>query len=131
MHAKKLPWVILIMAMVFLSVSFCHADEWELIGERKVQGKDKFTDIEIGGQGIRYQKIRFGVKNTALRIRSVIAYTADGEKKAIDFSSYIKKGEFTSPISFFERGIELVRVRLIYRTKKHVIVQLYGIKGAN
>lgn len=111
------------------SISFCYAQDWKLIGEKKVVGKDKFTDIEINNQGTSYKKIRFGVKNTALTIRKIIAYSQDGQKYEIDSPSYIKKDEFSPSISFSEKGIKLTRVRLIYRAKRHVIVQLYGIKA--
>ena len=126
---KKKTIFYLIWVIVF-SISSCYAQDWELIGEKKVVGKKKVTDIEINNQGTSYKKIRFGVKNTALTIRKIIAYSQDGQKYEIDSPSYIKKDEFSPSISFSEKGIKLIKVRLIYRTKRHVIVQLYGIKAA-
>lgn len=130
MHKNTISYFILLIVFYISAVSLCHAQDWALIGEKKVLRKKKVTDIGISNQETAYKKIRFGVKNTALSIRKIIAYTQDGQKYEIGSPSYIKKGEFTAPILFSGKGIKLIKVRLIYRTKRHVIVQLYGIKAA-
>ncbi|MBT3178336.1 MAG: hypothetical protein HOG03_17505 [Desulfobacula sp.] len=129
MHKKKLPYLILILSFFISSVSFCYAQGWELIGEKKASSKKRTIDIEISDKGSYYQKIRFGVKITSIRIVKIIAYAGDGQKYEIDYPIYIKQGEFTPKISISENPVNLIKVRLIYKARKRVIVKLYGIKA--
>ena len=128
MYKKMLPYFILIVAIAFLSVSFCHAAEWDLISEKMVSKNNRVADIKMSNQDAAFQEFRFGAVITAIKIVRVIAYTSDGQKHEIKFQSYIKPGEFTPPFLFFEKGVHLTKIRLVYRARDRVLVKLYGKK---
>lgn len=128
MYNKMRPYFILIVAIVFLSVSFCHAEEWALIGEKMVSKNKSAAVIKISNQDASFQEFRFGVIIAPIKIIRVIAYTSDGQKYEIKSQGYIKPGEFTPSFLFYEKGAHLTRIKLVYRARDRVLVKLYGKK---
>lgn len=128
MGKKMSPYFILIVALVFLSAFFCHAEEWDLIGEKMVSKNKRAADIKISNQDDAFQEFRFGVVIAAIKIARVIAYDSAGQKHEIKAESYIKPGEFTPTFLFYEKGVHLTKIRLVYRARDRVLVKLYGKK---
>jgi len=120
----------LILIFVISSFSFCYAQNWELIGEKKGLKDNTYVEIEINDQEAFYRELKFGVKSAKIKIKKVIVYSVDGKENEyeIDAPVWIKPGENTPPISLSEEGFALTKIKLKFYAKKKVIVEFYGKK---
>lgn len=126
---KKLS-VCFVLTILFLisSISMCNAQDWVLIGEKKVPKKWTSVEIGINDQNVIYKELMFGVQTAAMKAKKIIAIAVDGSvhEYMIDAPTWIEPGENTPPVFLSESGIALKSVKLIFFARKSVIVEFYG-----
>lgn len=122
---------VLSILFFILSISFCYAQGWELIGQKKTVRDKVAVEIEINDQNALYQELMFGVQIAVLKAKKVIATSVDGiaHEYEIDETSWIEPGQQTPAIILSDEGLALQKIKLIFYAKRSVIVEFYGKKA--
>jgi hypothetical protein len=126
MNKKNTIYLIIAILFLFSSISISFAQEWGLIGQVKVKKQGNNVDIAITNRVFHYKELKVGVQNGPIKIIKIIAFPVDGEAYEVEVQNYIQPGETTPSIFLSEKGLALTKIQIIYYTKKHVTIELYG-----
>ena len=128
MHHIRRAFVFLLI--VAMSTSMVMADEWILLGERKV---DRLTDrdtIVVGADKGTFRKIKFRVKRSGVDFHDVKVHFENGEVFDVTLKSFIKAGSATRVIDLPGGARRIEKVVFWYDTdgkkKGRGVVKLFG-----
>jgi hypothetical protein len=107
-------------------------DDWELLGEKKVDRRGDRDVIKVGRKEGRFEKIALEVRDNDVEFRDIKVYFRKGPPQDIDVRQHIKEGGRTRAIDLRGGDRVIDRIELRYRTRgrgERATVAVYGLQA--
>jgi len=108
-------------------------EDWELLGEKKVDRRVDRDTIKVGRKEGRFEKIALEVKDNDVEILDIKVFFHRGPPQDVRVRERIREGKRTRPIDLIGDDRIIDRIELVYRTRgrgERATVAVYGLKSA-
>jgi len=107
-------------------------ENWELLGEKKVDRRFDRDTIRVGRKEGRFEKIALEVKDNDVEIMDFKVFFHRGPPQDVQVRQRIREGQRTRPIDLQGGDRIIDRIELAYRTRgrgDRATVAVYGLQG--
>jgi len=107
-------------------------ENWELLGEKKVDRRVDRDVIQVGRKEGRFEKIALEVTDNDVEIMDLKVFFRHGPPQDVQVRQRIREGERTRPIDLQGGDRIIERIELVYRTRgrgERATVAVYGLQG--
>jgi len=108
-------------------------ENWELLGEKKVDRRTDRDVIRVGRKEGRFAKIALEVKDNDVEIQDLKVFFHRGPPQDVQVRQRIPEGGRTRPIDLIGDDRVIDRIELVYRTRgrgERATVAVYGLQAA-
>ncbi len=108
-------------------------ENWELLGEQKVDRRVDRDTIRVGRKEGRFSKIALEVKDNDVEIKDLKVFFHRGPPQDVQVRQRIPEGGRTRPIDLQGDDRVIDRIELVYRTRgrgERATVAVYGLQAA-
>ncbi len=108
-------------------------EDWQLLGEQRVDRRTDHDTIRVGRKEGRFRKIALEVKDNDVEIQDLKVFFRHGPPQDVQVRERIPEGGRTRPIDLKGDDRIIDRIELVYRTRgrgERATVAVYGLQAA-